>query len=434
MTADIAARDLSVIETDEAGSRWLTALQEHLVTSDLVVRLGEAGEAEDDWVISRDPQGAWRAGRYVGDISFRGRRLTIAPRLGAKVIERWLEGALNLVAVPETSARQRSESFIALLMAAVWCRTIGDASRHGPPAFRADRWHEGLFVRGRLDVRETARLRARGSAHVASVSRYRELDNAVSRSIVAADRVLRHRIGHDRWRTDRAREVVAQLVPVVGARPTLPREGELRRIRYTPISRPFRAAADLSWRIAQHEGLSAESAKGQADGLLLDVAELWELFLLNCVRLAVPGCIVEHGTTMAEATHLLRSTVSEFGMGRLKPDIVVRSPGGDVLAVIDAKYKRLADAWPDRPAGVDRADLYQLTSYLSRLDPDGTRVGMLLYPQWDDASAATAETLGPWRAETGSEVRFERVAVAPDEAVAWLRTTLAESTAAASAA
>jgi 5-methylcytosine-specific restriction endonuclease McrBC regulatory subunit McrC len=66
---------------------------------------------------------------------------------------------MNLLAVPDTSTQQDSSSFLALLMATVWCRAVDVASRHGPPAFRRDQSHEGFYVRGRLDLRRTAQVR-----------------------------------------------------------------------------------------------------------------------------------------------------------------------------------------------------------------------------------------------------------------------------------
>ncbi|MDB4927678.1 MAG: hypothetical protein JWM10_162, partial [Myxococcaceae bacterium] len=227
--------------------------------------------------------------------------------------------------------------------------------------------------------------------------------------------------GHNRWRTPRVNEVLPMLTAAVGARPQVPSLGDLRRIRYTPITRPFKEAAELSWRIARQEGFGATAEAGQTEGLLLDVAELWELFLVHCVREAFPAFSVEHGTTSGVRTFLLTSTaerdIRDVGLGRIKPDIVVRD-GDELVAVIDAKYKRLANVWPERPAGVDRGDLYQLASYLSRLDPGGRAAGMLLYPlDPSQASEATAEARGPWATESGSRVRFERVPVAEDLAI-----------------
>lgn len=434
MTAGLRVADLSPFQPrdkkaagyDEAA--WLNRLQEHLRTSEHVIRLGDTTADDEGHVISRDWTGQWQAGRYIGEVVFEGRRLEIFPRLGLDVIGKWLEGALNLVAVPETAERHSSESFIALLMAAIWCRQVDVAARHGPPAFRHDVVHEGFFVRGGLDVRRTARLYGRGAPHVASVTRPRELRNDVSRALVAAERVLTQAVGHDRWRTSRVRAILPQLYPAVGARPRLPTLEGLRRIRYTPITRPFKEAAELSWRIARHEGFGAHAEQGHVEGLLLDVAELWELFLLSCVRAAAPSLRVEHGTTAQEKAFLLRSRDhGDEGLGRLKPDILVSDADG-LVAVIDAKYKRLVDRWPERPYGVDRGDLYQLTSYLAGLDPEGDVTGMLLYPREpSQESIATAEARGPWLLGARNEVRFERVGVAADDAVAQIAALLGPS-------
>lgn len=433
MTEPLRVRDLSPFQARDARTAgydeaaWLERLQRHLSASDHVIRLGETEAEDEDHVISRDATGRWWAGRYIGELAFEGHRLEIVPRLGLDVIGRWLEGAMNLVAIPDTAEQRGSESFIALLMAAVWCRQVDIAARHGPPAFRYESEHEGYFVRGRLDVRSTARLRGHGSPHVASVMRRRELANDVSRTLVAAERALNHAVGHDRWRTPRVKEVLPQLYAAVGARPALPGMRQLQRIRYTPITMPFKQAAELSWRIARQQGFAAQAEPGRAQGLLLDVAELWELFLLACVREAAHGLRVEHGTSSSERTFLLTSRVDERrGLGRLKPDIVVYDDAR-VVAVIDAKYKHLRDAWPERPAGVDRADLYQLTSYLARLDPDGGAVGMLLYPRDPEQSVlAVAERHGPWRTRSRGTVRFERIAVTAVAAVARLGEILAD--------
>lgn len=431
MTTPLVIKDLSPFEPrDEAEADWLARVQDHVRVSEHVIRLGETQEREDEYLISRDFRGDWWAGRYVGELAFDGHRLEIAPQMGPKVLAGWLEGALNLVAVPETAEREPTESFIALLLAAVWSRAVDQASRHGPPALRHDQHHDGLYVRGRLAVRESARLRSHGSTHVASVTRYRDLDNDISRTLVAAERVLHQAIGHRRWHTPRVAEVLPQLRAAVGARPHLPAQRALQRIRYTPITRPFRDVAALSWRIARHEGFGAHSESGDAEGIFLDVAELWELFLLSCVREAARGMTVEHGTASRERIHLLvpwdvadDGRVTTDGLGRLKPDIIVRD--GPRVVVLDAKYKRLRDQWPDRPAGVDRADLYQLASYLSRLDPDGEGAGMLLYPLDDtEQDVSRAERRGPWRTETGSQVRFERVPVEAEAAVERLRELL----------
>ncbi len=162
---------------------------------------------------------------------------------------------------------------------------------------------------------------------------------------------------------------------------------------------PFKQVAVLSHRIASRLGYSASDEPGQAEGILIDVAELWELFVLNCARQAVPASVrVEHGTTKGRSDFLLRSSTASREMGRLKPDVLVLE-GDQVRAVIDAKYKRLANT-RDRPAGVDQADLYQLVAYAMRFEPEA--FAALAYPAARDddlVPVSTAEGSGPWRSD-----------------------------------
>ncbi len=95
-----------------------------------------------------------------------------------------------------------------------------------------------------------------------------------------------------------------------------------------------------------------------------------------------------------------------------------------LVAVIDAKYKRLQDLWPERPFGVERSDLYQLAAYLSRLDPEGVAEGMLLYPLDPEQEESTAEVQGRWRMEAGSRVQFRRIPISVGDATKMLREIL----------
>jgi len=418
----LVGRDLSPFDPAPAASQagWLKDLQEHLRASEHVIRLGDpVDDDEHDLVVYCDNAGRWQAGRYIGEIRFRGRTLRIEPRLGMPAIERLLAGATNLIGVPGSTAAQTTESFIARLMAAVWCRSLDHAARHGPPAFRRQAVFEGVHIRGQLDVRRTARLRSAGSPHVASTTRSRDVENDVSRTLVCAERVLTQHIGTDQWQTRRAREIVPLLRGAVGARPRLPSESDLRAVRYTPITRPYQELADLSWRIARLEGFSATDDDGSADGLLLDVAELWELFVLHCLRVAATDLRVDHGTTDTARVHLLRSRDhAGRGLGRLLPDVLVWDHDGRARVVADAKYKLLADS-AERPTGVDRGDLYQLTSYLSRYAPAGDAIGALIYPGGDfERGPSTAERIGPWVSEVGHQVEFMHLPLDEDHAVA----------------
>jgi 5-methylcytosine-specific restriction enzyme subunit McrC len=395
-------------ELSGADDEWLAKVA-RIDPRDYRIGVEDDRPEDEDWLplIERGRDGRWWAGRFIGSMTVEGRRLTVRPRLGIDVVEAWLDQAFGLVAPPASARHAETETFIVRLLARLWCRAVDNATRHGLPLLRLPRSHEGLFVRGRLDSRQTIRLLGQGQPRVASVTHDRSLDHPVTRVLVRAERALGERLTDTaEWRTERVRQVLPHLRAAVGSRPKLPTPFELERVRYTPITLPFKRAALLSHRIASKLGYSATDEPGAAEGILVDVAELWELFVLHCARRAIPtGLRIEHGTIARRRDYLLRSRETNSGMGRLKPDVLVLR-GDRATAVIDAKYKRLAFS-RERPNGVDQADLYQLAAYASRYEPE--QVAALIYPRDGHTEPARAEALGPWRG-TGATFIFSRVA------------------------
>lgn len=400
MTVPAVWRDLSPCpgELTQDDHAWLQRLSNHDIR-DFVVRVGTNGE-DEEWspVVEWRADGRWWAGRYIGTLTFEERRIVIEPRLGVNVIEAWLDQIFDLAITTSSAQHVATEAFIARLLARVWCRTIDAATRHGLPLLRLPKGHDGLYVRGRLDVARTVTNIGEGRATVASITHDRSLSHPITRAIVCADQALRTRLADvAEWRTERVCQVLPPLRGAVGARPKLPSLHELSRVRYTPITMPFKRAALISHRIASRLGYGATDQDGNDEGLLIDVAELWELFVLNCIRRIAPSSAqVEHGTHAQHNDFFLRSIDGEHELGRLKPDILVRDDG-KAVAVIDAKYKLLANT-RERPSGVDPADLYQIVAYAMRFKP--TNRAALVYPEADAAdgraSPSHAESYGPW--------------------------------------
>lgn len=413
---DLSPRDVADPEEDA----WLQRLADRLRDNDHALRLTgrTRDDDEDEPPLARGPDGRWWAGRFIGEISFEGRELRIAPRLGIDVVGAWLAHALNLTIVPKAATRAGSGPLIAQLVDRMWSASLADASRHGPPRFRRTEWHEGMYVRGRIDVRRTVRRRATGDPTIVSVRQVRSLHNPVSRVLLLADRSLRSLVGHSTpWRPDRATEVLDQLRGELGASPSLPDRHELRRVRYTPITRRFEPVARLSDEIARRRGALTSATREDTSGVLLDVADLWELFLLHCARRAFGQTRVEHGTAAKGTAHLLHAAYDQRRrMGRLKPDLLIRGPEQRPIAVIDAKYKRLRGR-ADRPHGVERGDLYQLAAYLAG---HPVPYGALAYPPRAE-DEAYADLFGPWRTQAGQFAEFIRLPAEERECVTALR-------------
>ena len=340
------------------------------------------------------------------------------------VIGEWLAYALNMNVVPKSATQSGRGPMIAQLIDRIWSAGVADASRHGGPRIRRAVRTESQHVRGRLDVRGTVKLRTEGTPLVSSVRSERSLQNPVSKILVLADRTLESLNGErPDWRPERCEETLAHLRQAVGICPRMPSGTDLSRVRYSPITRPYQSLAAFSAEIARKRGHLVSADHDDVSGVLIDVAELWELFLVYCARLAFGPSLVEHGTSEGQDKFLL-SSISKPGttMGRLKPDILVRDRSGNLTAVIDAKYKRLR-AWQGSPHGVDRGDLYQLAAYLAG-HPE-VKVGALAYPEFpgDEAPAAS---YGPWQTALDHNVVFARFSSQCEVAVPQLDRMLSE--------
>lgn len=377
---------------------WLRALQQATSARRHTIPLG-GRRTEEEPIVYCERDGSWWAGRYVGSMTFGGHRLTIEPRFGINTLRQWLFAVSNVPLVPSPGTLREDVSFIVQLLAAVWARSLADAARHGLPALRREARTTGLLVRGRVDMPRTLAQRARGSHAVCSVRQERSADHAASRAIVAAFQVLRRWLGPrtEEWLPERVRDLLIQLQSLTGSRPPVPTELELQAVRYTPITRGFRSTAALSRKIALSRGLFMDTAmEGESQGVLLDVAELWELYVLAVLRRSAGEIKVIHGTHDPGPSTWLLNHPSGGGLGVLRPDAILRQ-GGRVRGIADAKYKRLQPR-PDAPDGVLREDLYQLSAYLTRFGGEAPAfAGLLAYPEEPSAAqAARAESGSPW--------------------------------------
>lgn len=389
---------------------WLGRLARAARADGLVIPLSDKRD-DDDHVVYCDRDGTWRAGRYIGSLVFEGHTLTIEPRFGPEVAK-WLTHSHHVQLTETLGELTASSSFVAVLLAMAWGSAFASAARHGLPALRTEAKTKGSTLRGRLSVQDSIALRASGRPDVVSVRRERTLDHVLSDVIVAAYTVLcREMRGLPvSWLPRQVEDMMPALIAASGARPAIPSEAELARIRYTPITAGFARVADLSYRIATGQGMGVSAAvDGQVHGVLLDVAELWELHVLDTLR-RNQDFDVRHGTRDAGARgSLLRSAVDGRAHGTLIPDALLYEDG-QVRVVVDAKYKNVREP--------QREDLYQMTAYLQHFRTRGQPVtGMLVYPHDPESADRSAiEDGNPWQFDDETELRF--IALPADDAAA----------------
>ncbi|QXL85241.1 McrC family protein [Comamonas sp. NLF-1-9] len=391
-------------------ANWLHRLSANMRAAELVVSI--SGERdEDEPIVYCDRDGIWKAGRYVGSIAFEGCILKIEPRFGLPALKGWISEVASVKLVDTLGKLREDESFIANLLASVWARNLAEAARHGLPALRREVTTRGLILRGRLDVSASIRSIAEGCGQVVSIRSERSLDHAASDAIIAAYTVLRRWLEgqEEKWLPARTKELLSSLMAVTGTRPHVPTKAELKRVRYTPITAGFAPVAELSRQIANRKGLATSlDSNEETKGVLLDVAELWEMYVLSVLRKAAAPLTIIHGTRDKFSNKkLLRSNDLEQSIGTLIPDGIIQW-GSDVRGIVDAKYKSLHPSASSQ-SGPQRNDLYQMVTYLASFQPHSDRAawGLLVYPfDPKKPDMPNAEQKSPWSLGENTKISF----------------------------
>ena len=289
------------------------------------------------------------------------------------------------------------------------------AAKHGLPFRRVETVHFGPALRGRLLPRETALMRAVGDNRLASVTRTRIVDPVIGGIVLGAFERLRAALGSrgekNYWLPERGRTAVEDLQAALGSRVGIT-TAENHIVRYSPITENYRPAIDLSLSIlARRPRMASSAGEGKAFGVLLDIAEIWELYVAKLLQVGLPGLRVIHtGRATERIRTLLITEGDEFGS--LRPDIVISDHQGRCRAIADAKYKTTRISALNR-TGVVTDDVYQLTAYLAGFgDPASRLDGFLIYPA--DPEGQVARRLAPknpWRVASAPLRRFWFVSV-----------------------
>jgi 5-methylcytosine-specific restriction enzyme subunit McrC len=410
----IASSEVDVLETTDLTPMvglsaeqedWLRRLVQEADTNALALKLSHWTAEEPEPIAFYDERsGYWWAGRYIGEVRYQGRTLRILPRFGMPQLQRWLSRIWGVRLFSTKGKYERTRIWLWEFLARLWEARLLVAAKHGLPTFRFDELYCGQTVRGGLHVRLTAKELSTGRKNIVSRTRNRRVDHRIGGIIVHAFEFLRrelHHLGDERsWLTERGQNLVAQLQARVTRREAADAAESRVPIRYTPITDGYREVVELSRAIARQQP-SSSSLAGSKDvlGILIDMAEVWELYIYHLLRSALQGVEVLHaGRALAGSDHLIRSERTGERLGSLKPDILIRAGRTNrLLAILDAKYKTTKQT-PERPHGIEREDLYQLAAYLSaygsRSEPVG---GGLVYPAQNTGNIIALEMKSPWR-------------------------------------
>lgn len=160
---------------------------------------------------------------------------------------------------------------------------------------------------------------------------------------------------------------------------------DIDAISYTRHTEPYRPVMNLSKLILRGYGAGEVEGAGRGPAYFVDVAEIWENYLLTAFKKWIPEYRFESPNELNRNDWLLESA------RRVRPDFMVYDNKGRLIAIMDAKYKkvdRIGTTSNDHGA-VSREDLYQMATYLYRYgDPDRSIVGIFLTPYCEEEDSA----------------------------------------------
>jgi 5-methylcytosine-specific restriction enzyme subunit McrC len=210
---EIIAKDLSEIKLSHNDEKlWFQDLCCNLDKELFTLRL--TGKNADEEPIIEFRNGRWYAGRYVGEITYKGRTLRIIPRYESS-FHRWISKIWGIRMIQSNGSYRGSNMWLWELIARIWGDQLIRGAKPGQPYTRIEEILKGPSLRGRMKVMETALELGKGTNDLVSLSRAKVIHPAIAIVLSKAYRKIKKELAHreDRsWLSDRGREIIALLL------------------------------------------------------------------------------------------------------------------------------------------------------------------------------------------------------------------------------
>ncbi|RYG20770.1 MAG: hypothetical protein EOO07_04295, partial [Chitinophagaceae bacterium] len=239
----------------------------------------------------------WETGRYVGDLFFTANKkeyhFRIEPRFGNVFLLNLFEEAFN-IKIPKSQSEFKksfsSDLWIKRLISFIWVQKLAKANKHGLPYKQNKLVHYGATIKGRLNISKS-KISLFTSGNVVSETTIKELDTTVSQILKKAHQTLETYYHFRAFKTipQHAAEAI-QILKTLPKQYSVINKSSFHRISYKDIYASYRDVVNLSWLIINNRLLSVRSQNRDTKkgfSVFLDIAELWELYLLNILKRAL---------------------------------------------------------------------------------------------------------------------------------------------------
>ncbi|GAA5142533.1 hypothetical protein GCM10023213_28670 [Prosthecobacter algae] len=304
--------------------------------------------------------------------------LRLQPRWGSGMLSYLLQYTSGIYQPPNAAAPMQTERDGATwLLVMLWKSLFNQALRrcHIPKEYRVRKTNDRFF-RSRLDVPRQIRDNAVDQSRFACLDAPLTMDTSISRTILQVIRLLSKAGAYPALMRDLAG--YEERLAAFGVSAQVVRAEEIAKIRYTRFSIGYRPLMQASVALLRRFGGGhdrAESLLQDTPSYLIDLAELWENYLL-----AVLGRYLPARYRIFSPNHKGGEWLLEGERRQIRPDLLIEREG-HVVAVLDAKFKNDTQVGRYEKDGVSREDLYQMSTYLYHYGrTDRSLLGLFITP------------------------------------------------------
>lgn len=312
---------------------------------------------------------------YIGFCSVKGVDIVIKPRFG--LFSYLISYACNIyVPNAESSVTSNNSSNNYWLIALLWKAVLQRAIAMGqiPKEYKTE--NKNLrYYKGKLDIAKQIRVNLTDASRFYCSYRKLTSDNTINRAIryaykILCDKKMGSVVNDIREYDDKLAMFGVSNSPVDIS--------DIENIKYTRMTEIYRPVMQFCKAIIQ-QNLSESSTHAQnmtSIAYFIDMAELWEMYLLRKLEVNFPDYEV-YSPNLKEREFLMEDKYRE-----VRPDLVIADKNtGNPRIILDAKYKYYTSLGDySRKSTVSREDLYQMTTYLHRFMKDGKGYGIFVSP------------------------------------------------------
>lgn len=322
---------------------------------------------------------------YIGNCTINDVSIAIHPRFGDKLLNYFLGEACNIY-LPKGNASYAEGNIgnAYWLVGLLWKAMLERALTSGqiPKEYKTETKNIKTY-RGHLNVQKHIKANLVNQSRFFCTYRKLTMDNTINQTIRYAFSILKEKglgvVLSDLASYDNKLASFGVTCPEIESY-------QIDRIKYTKMNFVYKPVMDFSKAIiSRHLAESLSNSQKMAEtAFFVDMAELWEMFLLRILQKKLDDDYIVYSPNLSAGAFLL-----ENESRAIRPDIIIEK-NNRVVMILDAKYKRyqtLGGSSKDLYA-VSRDDLYQMTTYLYHYGKDNQPIyGLFVAPANYDEGA-----------------------------------------------